>query len=76
MQFQVISLVICAVLSAAVAEVYFEEKFTEGTYSMPNWQISIEKFGFFPSTIDEFWDDVANLLLRQVLQFMSDETKK
>lgn len=33
MQFQVISLVICAVLSAAVAEVFFEEKFKDGTYS-------------------------------------------
>lgn len=33
MHFQVISLVICAVLSAAVAEVYFEEKFLDGTYT-------------------------------------------
>lgn len=31
MQFQVTSLVICAVLSAVVADVFFEEKFKEGT---------------------------------------------
>lgn len=33
MQFQIISLVICAVLSAAVAEVFFEDKFTEGKFN-------------------------------------------
>lgn len=32
MHFQVAGLVICAVLSAAMAEVYFEEKFKDGTY--------------------------------------------
>lgn len=30
MQFQAISLVVCAVLAAAAAEVFFEDKFTEG----------------------------------------------
>lgn len=34
MQVQVIGLVICAVLSAAFAEVYFEEKFKDGMYSI------------------------------------------
>lgn len=66
MQFQVTSLVICAVLSAVVAEVYFEEKFTEGTYSMPDWQINHRNFEVFSPTIDEFWGDVADLLLRHV----------
>lgn len=36
MQIQIVSLVICAVLSAAVAEVFFEEKFTEGKTFFPN----------------------------------------
>lgn len=32
MKFQTFSLVLCAVFAAAVAEVYFEEKFTEGKF--------------------------------------------
>lgn len=57
MQIQVISLVICAVLSAAVAEVFFEEKFTEGTY----WQILSSTFAIVRHEIR--WDFEMTLLI-------------
>lgn len=62
MQFQIISLVICAVLSAAVAEVFFEDKFTEDNWE-ENWIYSKaegKEFGKFELTAGKFFNDAEN----------------
>lgn len=59
MQVQVIGLVICAVLSAAFAEVYFEEKFKDGMYSIILFFLSIflsaMNNDFFLLALDLMW---------------------
>jgi len=62
MQIQIVSLVICAVLSAAVAEVFFEEKFTEDNWE-DNWVYSKaegKEFGKFELTAGKFYNDAEN----------------
>lgn len=62
MQIQLVSLVICAVLSAAVAEVFFEEKFTEDNWE-DNWVYSKaegKEFGKFELTAGKFFNDAEN----------------
>jgi len=58
----VISLVICAVLSAAFAEVFFEEKFKDGNWE-DNWIYSKaegKEFGKFELTAGKFYNDAEN----------------
>jgi len=62
MQIQIISLVIFAVFSAAVAEVFFEDKFTEDNWE-DNWIYSKaegKEFGKFELTAGKFYNDAEN----------------
>jgi len=62
MQIQIISLVILAVFSAAVAEVFFEDKFTEDNWE-DNWIYSKaegKEFGKFELTAGKFYNDAEN----------------
>lgn len=61
MQIQIVSLVICAVLSAAVAEVFFEEKLNENWEK--NWVYSEaegKEFGKFKLSAGKFYNDAEN----------------